>query len=366
MPLDELLDVAGINEGLTAVLLGGYFGSWLRPPDLPSDSRMRHAAALAVGAIAALSLAGCGAGSRATTSARSRTQAHTAPTTATVRPVASPAVVRARPRPVQPSYPRLLDSALASQPTPFVPVVNWHGQTAARVARSPSGIALLSFNQRLLELRLHSGTTDVGATGWRFGPSIAGSEMHHLAAAFNGGFKLTTDPGGFTSYGRVAVPLRYGLGSIVTYADGRTDIGSWGSEVPAPGHPVVSVRQNLPLLIDHGSSASNLNCLSCWGATLSGVIDPARSALGITAEGLLIWAGGEHLTVSALADALLGVGVVRAVQLDINPAWVAGYLYGHRGGKGPLTPVPVVPGQVGISGQYLAPWSRDFFTVEAR
>ena len=77
------------------------------------------------------------------------------------------------------------------------------------------------------------------------------------------------------------------------------------------------------------------------------MIDPARSALGITAAGNLIWAAGEHVTVSQIADTLLGAQVVRAVELDINRAWVAGYLYGHRDGKGPLAPVPVVAGQRG-------------------
>jgi hypothetical protein len=43
-----------------------------------------------------------------------------------------------------------------------------------------------------------------------------------------------------------------------------------------------------------------------------------RSGLGITNAGRLIWAGGEHLTVAALAHALLGAGLVRAVQLDVN------------------------------------------------
>jgi hypothetical protein len=86
----------------------------------------------------------------------------------------------------------------------------------------------------------------------------------------------------------------------------------------------------------------------------------------LTADGHLVWAGGEHLTVSQLADALLGARVARAVELDINPEWVNGYLYGHRGGVGPLAPVPVVPGETGIPGQFLAPWSRDFFTVVAR
>lgn len=205
-----------------------------------------------------------------------------------------------------------------------------------------------------------------GASGWRFGPFVAGAEMHHLLAAFNGGFRLSTGSGGFVSYGRVAVPTRAGLGSVVTYADGSTDIGAWGSEVPAHQRAVASVRQNLPLLIDHGTAASTLDCLSCWGATIGGISAPARSGLGITAGGRLIWAAGEHLTVSALAQALLGAGAQRAVQLDINPTWVAGYLYGHRGGKGPLAPVAVVPGQSGIPGHYLAPWSRDFFTVITR
>jgi hypothetical protein len=56
--------------------------------------------------------------------------------------------------------------------------------------------------------------------------------------------------------------------------------------------------------------------------------------------------------------------VVRAVELDINPEWVAGYLYRHHGGA--LKPVPALAAQQGIPGQFLAPWSRDFFTIVAR
>jgi hypothetical protein len=156
------------------------------------------------------------------------------------------------------------------------------------------------------------------------------------------------------------------VGSIVTYADGQTDIGSWHQAVPAPGRPVASVRQNLSLLIDNGRPAGSVDCVSCWGETLGGVTDPARSALGITADGHLIWAGGEHLTTAALATALLGARVVRAVELDINPEWVAAYLYGHRGGVPPLAPVPIVPGQPGVPGQFVVPYSRDFFTIVAR
>jgi hypothetical protein len=172
-------------------------------------------------------------------------------------------------------------------------------------------------------------------------------------------------PGDLSPTAASARPLSDGLGSIVTYTDGSTDIRAWQQGVPAPGKQVASVRQNLHLLIAGGRPAVNLGCLLCWGATLGGVEDPARSALGITADGHLIWAAGEHLTVQTLADALLGARVVRAVELDINPEWVAGYLYGHRGGKGALAPVPVAPGQPGVPGQFLAPYSRDFFTIVA-
>lgn len=258
-----------------------------------------------------------------------------------------------------------MSAATNSSPTNFAPAVSWRGQIAVWIARRPN-LALLSFNQRLVAVRLHSGTIDAGTSGWRWGPKISGSERRLVVGAFNGGFKLATSSGGFESYGRVAAPLDDGLGSIVTYADGYTDIGSWHQGVPAPGKPVISVRQNLRLLIDQGRSAASTGCLTCWGATLGGVTDPARSALGITADGRLIWVGGEHLTVTALSETLLSAHVVRAVELDINPEWVAAYLYGHRGGKGSLAPVPLVPGQPGVPGQFLQPYGRDFYTVEAR
>ncbi len=246
-----------------------------------------------------------------------------------------------------------------------MPAVSWRGLTAAWVARRP-GVALLSLDQKLLELHLHSGTVDAGPTGWRYGPAIAGVEARRLVAAFNGGFKFVTNAGGFDSYGRVGFALSSGLGSIVTYSDGTTDIGSWRSGVPAAGKRVVSVRQNLHLLIDGGQPAASSGCLLCWGATLGGVTDPARSALGITTDGHLIWVAGENLTVQGLVELLLAAHVVRAVELDINPEWVAGYLYGHRGGAGPLAPVSVLSSQHGVPGDFLAPYSRDFFTVVAR
>jgi hypothetical protein len=76
-----------------------------------------------------------------------------------------------------------------------------------------------------------------------------------------------------------------------------------------------------------------------------------------------VWAAGERLSPAALGRALVGAGAVRAVELDINPEWVAGYLYVHQPG-GPA-PVAVLPGQGGIPGRLLGPYARDFFTILA-
>lgn len=325
---------------------------------------MRAPAGLAAGLVlAAFATTACGGGATSKAGTASSSVASAARSHATTTKHVDAKHIQSP----QPSYPRLLDSARSLRPSGFIPAVTWHGQTAVWIARGGSGVALLSFNQQLLELRLHSGTADPRGSGPRFGPEVAGAERKLLVAGFNGGFKLDVGAGGLFADRRVAVPLRDGLGSIVTYTDGYTDIGSWRHGVPAAGNQVASVRQNLTLLISGGHPASTLDCLACWGATLGGVSDPARSALGITADGHLLWAGGEHLTTAQLADAMRSAHVVRAVELDINPEWVAAYLYWHRGGKrGPPAPLPIVPGQQGIPGQFLTPWSRDFFTVVAR
>jgi hypothetical protein len=339
---------------------------------VPAESSLkRRVAAVALVGAAGICFAGCGG-----TMSPRVTSPGAAPGTASRRAGqrgASGSTVSARSAPrlvareTQPA-PRLvvLLAAAGSVGASFRPAVRWRGQTAVWIARLSSGLTVLSFNQRLVRLALHSGTVDAGGSGWPYGPAIIGGERRRLVAAFNGGFKLSVGAGGFMSGGRVASPLRDGLGSIVTYSDGQTAIGAWNTEVPQRGLAIQSVRQNLPLLIDHGRLAATIDCQSCWGATVGGAADVARSALGITADGHLMWAAGEGLSVAALGDALLAANVVRAVELDINPDWVAGYLYPHTVSGQPTNIIPVVPNQTGVAGFFLAPYSRDFFSILAR
>jgi hypothetical protein len=228
-------------------------------------------------------------------------------------------------------------------------------------------ITLLRFDQHLVTLALHAGGTQPGGTGWRYGSAIGPSERRTVVAGFNSAFQESYGAGGFEAGGRVGWRLRHGAASVVIYRDGTADVGRWQVTVPAPGSPVDSVRQNLGLLINDGRIPPSVDtCIKkCWGDPLNEQPIVARSGLGITAAGDLIWAAGHNLSVRALAEALAGKGVVRAMELDINPAWVAGYLYEHKRGAAPL-PIPLMPGQNGISGQFLTSYFRDFFTVIAR
>ncbi len=123
--------------------------------------------------------------------------------------------------------------------------------------------------------------------------------------------------------------------------------------------------QNQRLLVDRGVAAANVSSciIACWGETIGSRTVVARAGLGITSDHQLVWAAGEELQPADLAAGLIGAGAVRALELDINPDWVAGYLYVHHRG-GPAA-VPVVPGQFGIAGQLLEPYSRDFLAFVA-
>jgi hypothetical protein len=262
------------------------------------------------------------------------------------------------------SAPHVVVTPPASLSADWAVAAKVYGRPAAWISEG-SGVTLMRFDQSLVHITLHAGSSDGGVVGWTYGDQITPAEIHLVVAAFNGGFRLTYTDVGFMANGRVAVALKPGLGSLVTYTDGTTSIGAWQDGVPTSRKTVFSVLQNQRLLVDRGVAAATVaNCvLACWGETIQSALVVARSGIGITQNGQIVWAAGEQLSPAALAAALIGAGAVRAIELDINPDWVAGYLYAHHP-TGPVA-VPVVAGQLGIAGQLLAPYSRDFIAVVA-
>jgi len=329
-------------------------------------------AVLALALLAAIAAAGGGPGGRSHGLSRDTSSVRTGRAPAGGRPLStgSPsAAAEAVPRtPVRAAAPPRIRALVVTPPATLAPawsrVALVHSQPAAWAAQRGS-VTLLRFDQRLVHLDLHAGYDDGGAEGWTYGDHVTPREIHRLVAGFNGGFRLSYPQVGFLSGSHVAAPLKAGLASIVTYTDGTSDIGAWHGGVPDPSRRVFSVLQNQRLLVDQGVPAATVQecVIQCWGQTIGGRTAVARSALGIRSDGELVWAGGMELLPSTIARALVQAGAVRALELDINPDWVAAYLYPHHH-EGPV-PAPVLPGQVGISGQLLTPDARDFLTVVA-
>ncbi len=226
---------------------------------------------------------------------------------------------------------------------------------------SPTGLALI--DTKLTKTVLYAGTEEPSGS-WPAQGAIDPSVRPELVAAFNSGFRLGTGSGGWYTDGRAALPLQDGYASLVVHADGSATVGVWGRDVTLTPD-VVSVRQNLHLLVDGGAPA---NLGSSWGATLGGGSAVWRSAVGVDAAGDLIYAGGPGLDPAGLANVLVAAGCVRAMELDINPQWVSFSTYVAA----PLAPPDQVQGTPLLAGMnygpthWLEPSSRDFLAVFTR
>lgn len=220
---------------------------------------------------------------------------------------------------------------------------------------------------RLLHVALVPGLTEPGGA-WAHPPYITAAEQPHAVAAFNGGFRFQDAKGGFYLDGRMAVPLRDGAASMVIYRNGRINIGTWGTEVSmAPD--VEAVLQNLVPLVDNGALAPSATYTDAhiWGDTLGGNVVVARSGIGVTADGALVYVAGPALTAQTLAESLQRAGAVRAMTLDINPEWVTFNFYAHPNPADAslVTPLKLYPRMQRSAYRYLGPTreSRDFFMI---
>lgn len=236
-----------------------------------------------------------------------------------------------------------------------------------RATTEPDGhvVTLFRFRSGSTRFALHAGSTDPpvppATIGPDDGPAVGPSEQPMLLATFNGGFKTSSGSGGFELDSRVLVPLQPGVASLVLDADGTARLGVWGAGLPASGEQVISVRQNLVPLVVGGQPSPQISDIAAWGSTLGGVAAVARSSLGEDPAGNLVYAAGMGTVPTDLAEALIGVGAVTAMELDINPEWVQLDATSFPGG--PL--IVGIPGQDRPADQYQVGWTRDFVTVLA-
>ena len=103
----------------------------------------------------------------------------------------------------------------------------------------------------LLKATLYSGSQIPGGGPFTHTAPISPTDATSLVAAFNAGFLMSAANGGYYTDGKTIIPLRTGAASFVVYKNGSFALGQWGSDVSMTPS-VVSVRQNLDLLVDNG------------------------------------------------------------------------------------------------------------------
>jgi hypothetical protein len=203
-----------------------------------------------------------------------------------------------------------------------------------------AGVAWM--DTKLLKATLYSGSLIPGGGPYTHTAPVQPDAADSLVGAFNAGFLMSDANGGYYTDGKTILPLRVGAASFVIYRNGSATVGQWGRDVTMTPN-VVSVRQNLNLLVDGGKPVPGLNAVdtTLWGNTLGNAIYVWRSGIGVTADGALVYVGGPGLNITDLANLLARAGAVRAMELDINTDWVNYSVYqllgvpaGHAGGTG--------------------------------
>jgi uncharacterized protein YigE (DUF2233 family) len=223
---------------------------------------------------------------------------------------------------------------------------------------------------KLLKATLYSGSQIPGGGPYSHTAPIQPQAADSLVAAFNAGFLMSEANGGYYTDGKTILPLRSGAASFVIYRNGSVAVGQWGRDV-AMTRNVVSVRQNLDLLVDGGQPVPGLNASDTthWGSTLGNAVYVWRSGIGIAANGALVYVGGPGLNITDLANLLVRAGAVRAMELDINTDWVNYSVYNPPTPTGPASGTngtELLPGMTGTPTRYFQTWwARDFFTMSA-
>ncbi|CAB4654000.1 unannotated protein [freshwater metagenome] len=181
-----------------------------------------------------------------------------------------------------------------------------------------------------------------------------------IMANINGAFRLEDTRGGYFYDNITVQPLEKKRASAVIYRDGHMTIGRWGRDLQLTPEMLV-VRQNLDLIVDHGQSqVNNPSYSASWGATTDKGNLAWRAGLGQRRDGSLVFVIGQALSAQSLADTLVASGAQRAMVLDMNQYWSAGFFFTHNRAGDPICH-RLDPDIGGPCDRFLHSYKRDSF-----
>ena len=225
-------------------------------------------------------------------------------------------------------------------------------------------VALMWLDTKLLSLRFVPGTEEPTGSIARAIDNQPNTWAKTMVAAFNGGFASKANHiSGFYYNGHLNGTLTKGDGAFVVTTNGGFKVGSWGSSGFTSTSGALAVRQELlPLIVKNGSAVPAANaCADCWGGTDNHQLKVRRAAVGVRADGSVVFAYGHDVTARTLALGLVAGGVRNAVVLDMNLTWPTGFVYtgyhvGHR----------IHPGIMRDPSTYYSRFKRDFVVALPR
>ena len=159
--------------------------------------------------------------------------------------------------------------------------------------------------------------------------------LRRVVGGFNGGFQAMHGEFGMMAEGRVYLPPKPWAATVGVYADGRVALGSWqgppkrswdvdtgwdearvNAQIPAG---MIAMRQNLTSVVEDG--VYNPWKRWWWGAAPVAAEEQTfivRTGLCLTAEGHLAYLWGDSMGPDQLGAAMLALGCVRGMHLDMN------------------------------------------------
>jgi hypothetical protein len=206
---------------------------------------------------------------------------------------------------------------------------------------------------------------------------IPKADHEQLVAAFNGGYLSKHGAFGAKFDGVQVLPPRHGLATAAINKNGELKIGEWGRDFTIKDKDIITYRQNLRLTIDNGEIHKDIRWRT-YGASrptahsedpLSGDLKAHtwRSGLGMTKEGVIIFAAGDYLDGELLANALLAAGADRAMQLDVNSSYFCVFVFFEKNAAGKLEALVLGPKMTPTGGKFInAANKKDFAYITKR
>lgn len=234
--------------------------------------------------------------------------------------------------------------------------------------RAYAELFVFAIDVATLELHASAGSVEPKGPGKAGTGLVRPEHRERLVAAFNGGFKAEHGRYGMAVDGRVLLPPRPTSCTLARRSSGALAIAPW-PELARASDELSWWRQTPPCMLTDGELHDGLRVEGStgWGATIDGDTVIRRSAVGLSADGGVLFVGiSNSTTARALAKGMQHAGAHHVAQLDVNFSYPKFVLYRPDEG-GTLVALSAVKGFLFHEDDYLRrPSTRDFFYLTLR